>query len=103
MPEFVAEEPDITVPADEKTLMLVFGLSPMEARFLQTMLMTTGWVGHAELPEVRYSKRQVIYTMRKKLERRKVWIINDGDGRYSMPATSKETVRDQITKVTQSE
>ena len=50
---FVSEEPDISVPADEKTLMLVFSLGPMEAKFLQAMLTTKGWVGKDELPVVR--------------------------------------------------
>lgn len=94
---FKTKEPDISVPADEKTLMQVFSLSPMEAKFLQSML-TNNWVGKEELPIVKYSIRQVIYTMRTKLERRHIWLINDGDGRYSIPPSSKQIVKDEIEK-----
>ena len=41
------------VPADEKTLIAVFGLSPMEARFLQALLQGD-WVGKEEMPEVAF-------------------------------------------------
>ena len=68
MVEFVTTEPRVRVPADEKTLIYTFGFSPMEARFVQAMLNTTNWVGEDELPEIKYSVRQVIYTLRKKLE-----------------------------------
>jgi hypothetical protein len=94
--EFVTEEPHISVPADEKTLIHAFGVTPMEARFVQAMLNTTGWVGEEELPEIRYSVRQVIYTLRRKLEPRKIWVINDGNGRYSIPPASKEIIRRTI-------
>ncbi len=96
MVEFMTEEPHISVPADEKTLMRALGISPMEARFVQAMLNTTDWVGEDELPEIKYSVRQVIYTMRKKLEPRKIWVINDGNGRYSIPPACKEIVRRAI-------
>lgn len=81
------------VPADEKTLIAVFGLSPMEARFLQALLQGD-WVGKEEMPEVAFSIRQVIYLLRKKLEqkligRNRIWIINDGQGRYSITLTGK--------------
>ena len=95
MLNFMTEEPDISIPADEKTLMKTFGLSPMEARFIQAML-NTSWVGEDELPEIKYSVRQVIYTMRKKLERRKIWVINDGNGRYSIPPACKEIIKRAI-------
>jgi hypothetical protein len=94
--EFVTEEPHISVPADEKTLIHAFGVTPMEARFIQAMLNTTGWVGEEELPEIKYSVRQVIYTLRRKLEPRKIWVINDGNGRYSIPPASKEIIRRTI-------
>ncbi len=96
MVNFMTEEPDISIPADEKTLMRAFGVSPMEARFIQAMLNTTGWVGEDELPEIKYSVRQVIYTMRKKLERKKIWVINDGNGKYSIPPASKEIIKRTI-------
>lgn len=89
-------EPDKPVPADEKTLIHVFGFSSMEARFVQAMLNTTNWVGEDELPEIKYSVRQIIYTLRKKLEPRRIWVINDGNGRYSIPPTCKERIRRAI-------
>ena len=96
MLNFMTEEPDISIPADEKTLIHAFGFSPMEARFVQAMLNTTGWVGEDELPEIKYSVRQVIYTLRKKLERRKIWVINDGNGKYSIPPACKEIIKRTI-------
>lgn len=96
MVNFVTTEPEIDVPADEKTLICVFGLAPMEARFLQAMLDTTDWIGKEELPEIKYSVRQIIYTLRKKLERRKIWVLNDGNGKYSIPPSCKEIVRRTI-------
>ena len=73
-----------------------WAITPMEARFIQAMLNTTGWVGEEELPEIKYSVRQVIYTMRKKLERRKIWVINDGNGKYSIPPACKEIIKRTI-------
>ena len=93
---FMTKEPDILVPADEKTLMKVFSLSPMEAKFLQSMLINS-WVGKDELPEVKYSARQVIYTLRMKLGKR-IWVINDGVGRYSIPPSGKQIVKAEIEK-----
>jgi hypothetical protein len=96
MVEFMTAEPNEPVHADEKTLMFVLGISPMEARFVQAMLSTNEWVGKDELPEVKYSIRQVIYTLRAKLEPKKIWIINDGNGRYSIPPTCKAIIRRAI-------
>lgn len=96
MVNFVTTEPDIDVPADEKTLMLTFNISPMEARFMQAMLATTGWVGKDELPEVKYSTRQVIYKLRIKLAKHRIWVVNDGYGRYSIPHACKEIVKQTI-------
>jgi hypothetical protein len=98
MPEFMIMEPNVPVPADEKTLMLALGISPMEARFVQAMLNTNKWVGQDELPEVKYSTRQVIYKLRMKLEARKIWIINDGNGRYSIPPACKTLIKREIEK-----
>lgn len=95
MNTFVTVEPRISVPADEKTLMHALGVTPMEARFIQAML-NTGWVGEDELPEIRYSVRQVIYTLRRKLEPRRIWVINDGNGRYSIPPACKELIKKAI-------
>jgi hypothetical protein len=96
MVEFMTVEPLKPIPADEKTLMFALGISPMEARFVQAMLNTTGWVGEEELPEIKYSVRQVIYTLRRKLEPKKIWVINDGNGRYSIPPSCKEIIRRTI-------
>jgi hypothetical protein len=88
---FNTEDRDVPVPADEKTLIAAFGLSPMEARFLQGMLNSV-WVGKEELPEVSFSIRQVIYMLRKKLEMDRVWIINNGRGRYSITPDGKRAL-----------
>ena len=96
MVEFMTVEPNIPVPADEKTLIHALGISPMEARFVQAMLNTNGWVGKDELPEVKYSIRQVIYTLRTKLGSKRIWVINDGNGRYSIPPACKEIIRRTI-------
>lgn len=96
MVDFITIEPDRPVPADEKTLIHALGITPMEARFVQAMLNTTDWVGKDELPEVKYSIRQVIYTLRTKLEAKKIWVINDGNGRYSIPPACKEIIRRTI-------
>lgn len=90
---FVTEEPDISVPCDVKTLMLVFTLGPLEATFLQAMLSTKGWVGKDEIPEARASIRQMIYKLRTKIEPRKVWVLNDGRGRYSIDPSSKRVAK----------
>lgn len=96
MVEFMTVEPNKPIPADEKTLIHALGVSPMEARFVQAMLNTTDWVGEDELPEVRYSIRQVIYTLRAKLRPKRIWVINDGNGRYSIPPSCKEIIRRTI-------
>ena len=96
MVNFITVERVIDVPADEKTLILTFGVTPMEARFMQAMLNTTGWIGECELPEIKYSIRQVIYTLRKKLGKRKIWVINDGNGRYSIPPSCKKIIQQAI-------
>ena len=101
MVEFVTEEPDISVLADVKTLMQVLKISPMEAKFVQAMLNTKGWIGSAELPDIKYSKRQVIYTLRSKLEEGGIRILNDGTGKYTIPPGGKMVIKklieDQLT------
>ena len=96
MVNFMTEEPDITVPADLKTLMAVLGLKMMEAKFLQAMLATKGWVGKEELPEIKYSKRQVIYTLRRKLDLLGIQVLSDGEGRYGVQPNNKKTVKRHI-------
>ena len=90
---FITEEPDISVPCDVKTLMLVFTLGPLEAKFLQAMLSTKGWVGKDELPEARASIRQMIYKLRSKMKPLRVWVINDGQGRYSIDPSGKRAAK----------
>ena len=95
---FDTMERDISVPADSKTLIAVFKLSPVEASFLQVLL-ERDWVSKDEFPPANYSNRQVMYTLRKKLESKfRVWIINDGQGRYSITPDSKRKISAEITK-----
>ena len=104
MMNFMTTEPDIHVPADEKTLMSVFKLPVLEARFLHAMLNTKGgWVGKYELPAIQYSIRQTVYKLRNKLEAmdRRIWVINDGDGRYAITPTGKKIIKELLEKATQ--
>jgi hypothetical protein len=90
--EFDVIEKEVSIPADTKTLIAVFGLSPVEASFLQVLL-KQNWVGPDEFPELNYPVRQLIYTMRKKLElKMRIWIINDGRGKYCIPNNSKRAI-----------
>lgn len=99
MVNFVMREPDIAVPADEKTLMSVFDLPMLEARFLHAML-DQPWVGKDELPAIKYSIRQIVYKLRLKLESfdRRIWVINDGGGRYGITPTGKQVIKELISK-----
>ena len=38
----------------------------------------------------------MIYKLRMKMEPRKVWVINDGRGRYSIPPSSKRVAKELI-------
>lgn len=96
MVQFKTEETVVAVAADTKTLMSVFRLTPMEARFLQAMLKHNSWVGKEELPELSWSIRQVIYNLRTKLDRKHIKVINDGQGRYTITPDSKEVVKREI-------
>lgn len=96
MVSFLTQEPEISVPADVKTLMLTFALPPMEAKFLRAMLDSRAWVGKDELPEVRYSIRQVIFKLRAKLDPLHIWVVNDGAGKYSIPPSSKIIAKNLI-------
>lgn len=89
MLQFKTKEPDIPVQADVKTLMRVFALSPMEAKLVHAMI-NNSWAGPTEIPESRASIRQTIFTMRRKLQGpHGIWILNDGQGRYTLPPSSK--------------
>jgi hypothetical protein len=102
MVNFMTTEQDILVPADEKTLMSVFDLPMLEARFLHAMLNRT-WVGKDELPAIKYSIRQIAYKLRLRLEARdrRIWIINDGSGRYGVTPTGKLAIKGLIERATQ--
>jgi hypothetical protein len=90
--KFITEEKDVPILADQKTLIAAFGLSLNEAGYLQKLL-ESNWVHKDEFPEVSYPARQVIYALRRKLEAKRIWIINDGRGKYSIPATDKTKIK----------
>lgn len=92
MLQFNINEPTVVVQADEKTLMQVFSLPPLEAKLLQAMLIKS-WVGSDELPAIKYSIRQVVFKLRAKLRQWPVTIINDGEGRYALAPHGRETIR----------
>lgn len=93
---FITQEPDIVVPADIKTLMHVFSLQPLEAKFLQAMLASKTWVGKDELPAIKYSIRQIVFKMRAKLDPLHIVIINDGAGKYALLPDSKLVAKRMI-------
>jgi len=101
MVAFMTTEPDIRPLADEKTLMSVFGLPLLEARFLRAML-DQEWVGRAELPAIQYSVRQLVYKLRTKLgaQNPRIWVVNDNKGRYGITWTGKQAIRQIIEKAT---
>lgn len=88
MVSFMTQEPEVSIPADVKTLMLTFKIPPLEAKFLQALL-AQDWVGKDELPVIRYSARQLVYKLRAKLDPMGVFIVNDSATRYALPPSSK--------------
>lgn len=104
MIEFMTAEPDILIPADEKTLMQVFALPPLEAKFLHAML-NAPWVGKDELPIIKYSIRQLTYKLRMRLEARdkRIWVINDGEGRYGITPTGKRAIKELLERANSGE
>ena len=60
------------------------------------MLSSKDWVGPEELPAVKYSKRQVIYTMRQKLEPKQIIVLNNGMGRYAVTSSAKKLAKRMI-------
>lgn len=83
---------NITLDAETSLLSAKFSLSPLEAKFLRILLVKLE-AGKKDLPELGYSVRQVIYTLRKKLEKLEgVYIVNNGKSRYSIPRRSKERI-----------
>jgi hypothetical protein len=101
MLEFKTTEPKVQVPADHITLMAVFDLTPLEAKLLQAMLVG-GWVGAREVPDAAASFRQIVFTLRGKMERlHAVTIVNNGGGKkYAMPIAAKKIVAQALEKVT---
>lgn len=99
MLEFKTTPPNVEVPADYMTLMSVFDLTPLEAKVLQAMLVTTGWIGKKEVPSASASFRQIIFTLRSKLARKhSITILNNGRGKYAIPAIEKQALGETITK-----
>lgn len=73
-----------------------FALSPLEAKFLRILLREPD-ASKKDLPEITFAIRQLIYTLRKKLEKiGGVYIVNDGGGRYSIPRVSKKVLREEL-------
>ena len=99
MVRFMTAERSDLAPMDEKTLMHVFKIPLLEAKFLHAML-DQEWVGEEELPAIKYSIRQLIYRLRTKLETmdKRIWVINDSNGRYGVTPTGKEVIKDIVRK-----
>lgn len=73
-----------------------FDLSPLEAKFLRVLIAKRD-ASQADFPEATFAIRQLIYTLRKKLQKiGGVYIVNIGDGRYSIPRTSKRLIRAEL-------
>lgn len=73
-----------------------FELSPLEAKFLRVLIAKRD-ASQADFPEASFAIRQLIYTLRKKLQKiGGVYIVNIGDGRYSIPKTSKRLIRAEL-------
>lgn len=94
----MAQENDPLLDAEANLLSAKFKLSPLEARFLQ-ILITRADGAKEDMPELTFAIRQLIYTLRKKLDRLGgVYIVNDGNGRYSIPRISKQLIREALSK-----
>jgi hypothetical protein len=86
----------ICLDVSEKVLMEVFHLSPREAEFMRPLLYYT-LPGPEELPNLKYSGRQIIYTLRKKLEAKyRVRIRSYGGGRYGFSQEDKAILQDAL-------
>lgn len=73
-----------------------FALSPSEAKFLRILIAKRD-ASKKDVPEITYAIRQLIYTLRKKLEQiGGIYIVNDGRGRYSMPKISKKLLHAEL-------
>lgn len=96
MVNFITRAQETPVPADFKTLMWVFSLPPLEAKFLALMLGGEGWIGKEELPEGKYSTRQTIHKLRARMDPLRIWVINDNRGRYSIPPSSRLVAKQLI-------
>lgn len=90
---------DASFDVEANLLSAKFDLSPLEAKFLRVLLMRPDASRH-DFPEVTFAVRQLIYTLRKKLEGiGGVYIVNDGGGHYSMPRPSKRLLRAQLGEI----
>jgi hypothetical protein len=93
MYKFDVSEPDFIFIADQKTIQQTLGLSPIMARMVQAMLMTTGWISPEDMPELKFSVRQLMYMMRKRLSKHQIVIVNDGVGGYGLTPQSKQIIK----------
>ena len=84
--------PDIIVTADQKALQRALGISPIMARMVQAMLLSNDYISPDDLPELKFSVRQLVYMMRKKLDKHKIEVLNDGCGGYRLTRQSKHII-----------
>lgn len=95
--EFITKDASFDV--ESNLLSARFDLSPLEARFLKALLGRPS-ASHDDFPEVTFAIRQLIYTLRKKMEAiGGVYIVNEGGGRYSMPRSSKRLLREKLGEI----
>jgi len=92
MTDITVESDDLCIDVDEKTLMEVFDLSPREAQFLRPMLYYT--IAEKDtFPTLSYNPRQIIYTLRKKINSYGVRIKSYGEGRYGFVGQDKQKLK----------
>jgi hypothetical protein len=95
----MTEPKDASFDVEANLLSVKFDLSPLEARFLRVLLARPG-ASKDDFPEVIFAIRQLVYTLRKKVEGiGGVYIVNDGGGHYSMPRSSKRLLREQLGEI----
>jgi hypothetical protein len=83
---------ELSFDVEANLLSAKFDLSPLEARFLRVLLLQAD-ASKKDFPEISFALRQLIYTLRKKLEKiGGVYIVNDGYGHYSIPRVSKRLI-----------
>jgi hypothetical protein len=95
----MTEPRDASFDVEANLLSVKFDLSPSEARFLRVLLARPD-VSKVDFPEIIFAIRQLVYTLRKKVENiGGVYIVNDGGGHYSMPRSSKRLLRAQLGEI----